>query len=52
MVGELEPPKLLLLEGLSTEDITRWDDFYTDCREVEQSAAEIGTTESVNVRMF
>eukprot|EP01050_Picozoa_sp_SAG11_P004502 SAG11_NODE_290_length_11190_cov_12.004872_1_plen_566_part_00 len=41
-----------LMEGLSSEDMEEWNEFYTDCSEVEQSAAEMGVLQPVNVRMF
>eukprot|EP01050_Picozoa_sp_SAG11_P016231 SAG11_NODE_2190_length_3706_cov_28.760189_2_plen_664_part_00 len=41
-----------LMEGLTAEDMDEWNEFYTDCSEVQQSAAEMGVLQPVNVRMF
>eukprot|EP01050_Picozoa_sp_SAG11_P015408 SAG11_NODE_1995_length_3950_cov_42.467151_1_plen_638_part_00 len=41
-----------LMEGLTAEDMDEWNEFYTDCSEVHQSAAEMGALQPVNVRMF
>ena len=41
-----------LMEGFSAEDMAQWNDFYGQCQEVQQSAAEMGVLQPVNVRMF
>eukprot|EP01046_Picozoa_sp_COSAG06_P111749 COSAG06_NODE_58357_length_277_cov_0.758427_1_plen_72_part_01 len=41
-----------LMRGLSTEQLADWTSFYAVCSEVEQSAAEMGALQPVNVRMF
>eukprot|EP01051_Picozoa_sp_SAG22_P015728 SAG22_NODE_2099_length_3016_cov_3.513198_1_plen_818_part_00 len=41
-----------LMQGLSAEELTDWTSFYAVCSEVEQSAAEMGALQPVNVKMF
>ena len=41
-----------LMRGLSAEQLADWTSFYAVCSEVEQSAAEMGELQPVNVRMF
>jgi hypothetical protein len=41
-----------LMEGFSAEDMAQWTAFYSQCQEVEQSAAEMGVLQPVNVKMF
>eukprot|EP01050_Picozoa_sp_SAG11_P001295 SAG11_NODE_55_length_19449_cov_28.630135_4_plen_422_part_00 len=41
-----------LMQGLTVEQLAEWTSFYADCQEVEQSAAQIGTLQPVNVKMF
>eukprot|EP01052_Picozoa_sp_SAG31_P049515 SAG31_NODE_10884_length_1087_cov_1.907895_1_plen_293_part_10 len=41
-----------LMRGLSAEQLADWTSFYGVCSEVEQSAAEMGALQPVNVRMF
>eukprot|EP01050_Picozoa_sp_SAG11_P018800 SAG11_NODE_2899_length_2853_cov_2.525073_1_plen_705_part_10 len=41
-----------LMRGLSAEQLADWTSFYAVCSEVEQSAAEMGALQPVNVRMF
>eukprot|EP01051_Picozoa_sp_SAG22_P011004 SAG22_NODE_1024_length_5987_cov_3.799932_4_plen_623_part_00 len=41
-----------LMRGLSAKQLADWTSFYAACSEVEQSAAEMGALQPVNVRMF
>eukprot|EP01051_Picozoa_sp_SAG22_P017438 SAG22_NODE_2690_length_2307_cov_46.005435_1_plen_633_part_10 len=41
-----------LMRGLLAEELADWTSFYAVCSEVEQSAAEMGALQPVNVRMF
>ena len=40
------------MEGFSAEDMAQWTTFYGQCQEVDQSAAEMGVLQPVNVKMF
>eukprot|EP01050_Picozoa_sp_SAG11_P006696 SAG11_NODE_530_length_8718_cov_12.724910_2_plen_1534_part_00 len=40
-----------LMRGLSVQQLADWTSFYTDCSDVEQSAAEIGPLQAVDVRV-
>eukprot|EP01050_Picozoa_sp_SAG11_P026987 SAG11_NODE_6667_length_1270_cov_6.366354_1_plen_75_part_00 len=40
------------MQGLSAEQLADWTSFYAVCSEVEQSAAEMGALQPVNVKMF
>jgi hypothetical protein len=41
-----------LMQGLTAEQLADWTSFYAVCSEVEQSAAEMGSLQPFNVRMF
>jgi hypothetical protein len=41
-----------LMRGLSAEELADWTSFYAVCSEVEQSAAEMGALQPVNIKMF
>ena len=40
-----------LMEGFSAEDMSQWTAFYGQCQEVQQSAAEMGALQPVNVKI-